>query len=363
MTCYQLTVTGSGTLVPKGVKFPEAYSKTGPGLGFSIHADLSDYPIPGPELIAGGTEATPQLLTFGEISGPPAATGGASAPAASAPAASAPAATPTKVADVASSTPIPASTSAVAEAASSVAISSSVVTPVASSTAELPTETSVEVSSAVEVPSAAPTSELPIVSAPYPSGNTTAKPTATGAPIVSSSLLPPPIISDSYSAAPGPVVPTTFATSVRPKPTDVPSGSIKEYFQCGGSGYSGAGTCAEGLECKAWNPYYSQCVKPEATRPGPSKGPAPTSASAPSKTAAPSAPAEAEPTVVDPVDVEPVPSATASAPSAPVATQPPVESAPGEKTYTLETFIAFLEQEAGSESAAKIRRMIEALQY
>ena len=35
MTCYQLTVTGSGTLEPKGVTFPEAYSKTGPGLGFS----------------------------------------------------------------------------------------------------------------------------------------------------------------------------------------------------------------------------------------------------------------------------------------------------------------------------------------
>ncbi|CAO2653305.1 Nn.00g027160.m01.CDS01 [Neocucurbitaria sp. VM-36] len=351
VTCYQLTVTGSGTLVPKGVTFPEAYSKTGPGLGFSIHADLSDYPVPGPELIAGGTEATPQLLTFGEISGaPPVATGGASAPAASS-------------TEAATSTQAPASTSAIA-----VAVSSSIVTPIPSSTEELPTEAPTESAPEPETTDAAPTSGLPIVSVPYPISNTTAKPTATSAPIVSSSSLLPPIISDSYSANPGPVIPTTFATSVRPKPTDAATGPIKQYFQCGGSGFKGAGTCAEGLECKEWNPWYSQCVKPDATKPGPSKGPMPTSA-APSKTA--TAPAEAEPTVVDPVDNEPEPTATATvtatviatAPSAPEETQTPAETEPAEKKYTLETFIAFLEKEAGSDSAAKIRRMIEALQY
>ncbi|KAJ8105332.1 hypothetical protein OPT61_g10241 [Boeremia exigua] len=42
VTCYQLTVNGDGTATPAGVKFPEAYSKTGPGLGFSIHAPLTD---------------------------------------------------------------------------------------------------------------------------------------------------------------------------------------------------------------------------------------------------------------------------------------------------------------------------------
>lgn len=68
----------------------------------------------------------------------------------------------------------------------------------------------------------------------------------------------------------------------------------------------------------------------------------PTSAvPAPTKTApaTQTTPAQAEPTQVDPVAEE-----------------------PAEKTYTLESFIAFLEQEAGSASAAKIRRMIEALQ-
>lgn len=242
------------------------------------------------------------------------------------------------------------------------AVSSSVATPVATSTEALPTETSTK----AETTDAAPTSALPIVSVPYPIGNTTAKPTATGAPVVSSSTLTPAIISDSYSAAPRPVVPTTFATLVRPTPSDSATVSVKEYYQCGGSGFKGATTCAEGLECKEWNPWYSQCVKPEATKPGPSKGTMPASA-APSKTATPSA--QAEPTVVDPVDTEskPVVTATAiatmTAPSAPEATQPPAETEPAEKTYTLDTFIAFLEKEAGTETAAKLRRMIEALQY
>lgn len=300
VTCYQITVTGSGTLVPKGVKFPEAYSKTGPGLGFSIHADLSDYPVPGPALIAGGSEATPQLLTFGEISGaPPAATGVASAPAA---------ASSTKAAAVVVSSQAPASSSAVAEVKPSVAAPSSAAAPVASS---------------------APSTPKPVVT------SAASKPSATAVPVVSSSLTPA-VISAIYSANPGPVVPTTFATSARPKPTNAATGAIKEYYQCGGQNFKGTGNCAEGLECKEWNPWYSQCVKPDGSKPAPSKAPAP-SAAVPSQTA--TAPAAAEPTAVDPTD-----------------------NGSTEKTYTLETFIEFLRQEAGSESAAKIRRMIEALQ-
>jgi cellulase len=129
-----------------------------------------------------------------------------------------------------------------------------------------------------------------------------------------------------------------MATSVRPKPTQGGStGSIKEWAQCGGNGFQGAGSCASGLECKEWNPYYSQCIKSE----GGSNNPAPTEvAPAPSATApSATAPAQSEPTTVTPTDNEPT-----------------------EKTYTLDTFVAWLEENAGSESAAKIRRMIEALQ-
>jgi cellulase len=90
-------------------------------------------------------------------------------------------------------------------------------------------------------------------------------------------------------------------------------------------------------------PSSAAASKPTATAVAPKP-----SAAKPTSVAA----AEAEPTSVAPVAVEPSKPAASSAPAADA----------GEKTYTLETFIAFLEQEAGSESAAKIRRMIEALQ-
>jgi cellulase len=279
VTCYQLTVTGSGTLEPKGVTFPAAYSKTGPGLGFSIHAPLDSYPMPGPELIASGTEATPQLLTFGKISGSPATGGGASKPASSSKAAA------------------PASSTAAATPASSTAVAGAITTPAGNSTTE-PTAAPVE-------PSSAPT-------------------------------LTPPVISDSFSTTVVAPVPSTLATSVRPKPTEgTSSGDIKEYAQCGGSGFQGAGSCAAGLECKEWNPYYSQCIKSEGGSNNPTTPTTTKEASAPSATS----PAQSEPTKVAPTD-----------------------DAPAEKTYTLETFVAWLEENADSASAAMIRRMIEALQ-
>ncbi|CAE7013411.1 hypothetical protein CFE70_002370 [Pyrenophora teres f. teres 0-1] len=328
MTCYQLTVTGSGTLEPKGVKFPEAYTKSGPGLGFSIHADLDSYPAPGPALISGGTEAKPQLLDFGKISGAPAAPapGGASkAPAAStaAPSSATPAKASSPAATSAMSTPEPA--------------------PVSSEIA--PTQTP-QLSSA----------------APYPVANST------------STMLP------------GTATLSTMITAVRPSATSEPSGPIKEYYQCGGINYKGTGQCDSGLECKQWNPYYFQCVKPGANQPGPSKGPMPSpSPVAPKPTPSPEAPAS---TSTAPVAAEPV-SATPAAiqPSYPAASPAPAPAAgapasgspssgapssgspatgspaagPGEKKYTLETFIAMLEKEAGNETAAKMRRMIDAL--
>ncbi|KAF2850172.1 carbohydrate-binding module family 1 protein [Plenodomus tracheiphilus IPT5] len=310
VTCYQLTVTGSGTLVPKGVTFPEAYSKDGPGLGFSIHADLSDYPAPGPALIASGTEATPQLLTFGEITG---------APAAPKPVAS------TSKAVVASSAPVPASTSAAVEAAPSIEL------PAAPTTAEPEPSSTPTPEETVVAP--VPTSKLP---APYPITNST-----------SSALI--------GTASPVPVLPSTFATVVRPQPTrDTSSGVITEYNRCGGKGFTGTGSCAAGLVCKEWNPYYFQCVKSDASYPvvpapsapasKPSKGPAAAPPKGPA--AAPSATAIATPEPAQPSVITPV----------------TVGDEPAEKTYTLETFIAFLEEEAGSASAAKMRRMIEALQ-
>lgn len=65
--------------------------------------------------------------------------------------------------------------------------------------------------------------------------------------------------------------PTTLATIVRPSSTAAPAPTpapgndvevkIAKWQRCGGIGYSGATACADGWVCKAWNPWYSQCVE------------------------------------------------------------------------------------------------------
>jgi cellulase len=55
MTCYQLTISGSGTATPSGVLFPGAYKASDPGILVNIHAALSTYISPGPPVYAGGT--------------------------------------------------------------------------------------------------------------------------------------------------------------------------------------------------------------------------------------------------------------------------------------------------------------------
>jgi cellulase len=258
--------------------------------------------MPGPELIASGTEVAPQLLTFGTISGSPATGGGASKPASSSKAAAPASSTLATVASsskaaasISSTIPVVASSSAIAGAVTS----SAAATPIVSSS-----------------PNASVT-EAPIKSSAAPA-------------------LTPPVITAIFSTGPVDLL-STLATSVRPQPSEgASSGSIKEYAQCGGNGFQGTGACAEGLECKNWNPYYSQCIKPEGgAAPAPAKPSTTEVAAAPSA----SAPAPAQPTIVAPTDNE-----------------------PKEKTYTLETFVAFLEKNAGSSSAAAIRRMIQALQ-
>jgi cellulase len=59
MSCYQLTVTGGGTLSPPTVKFPGAYKASDPGIMINIHAAVSKYVVPGPAVISEGTTVTP----------------------------------------------------------------------------------------------------------------------------------------------------------------------------------------------------------------------------------------------------------------------------------------------------------------
>ncbi|KAI1193424.1 carbohydrate-binding module family 1 protein [Nemania serpens] len=55
MTCYQLTVTGSGSAKPAGVKLPGAYAASDPGILVNIHAAMSTYIAPGPTVYSGGS--------------------------------------------------------------------------------------------------------------------------------------------------------------------------------------------------------------------------------------------------------------------------------------------------------------------
>jgi lytic cellulose monooxygenase (C1-hydroxylating) len=55
MSCYQITISGNGTLVPTAtVKFPGAYKASDPGILFNIHAKASTYVVPGPSVIPEG---------------------------------------------------------------------------------------------------------------------------------------------------------------------------------------------------------------------------------------------------------------------------------------------------------------------
>ncbi|KAK4127656.1 carbohydrate-binding module family 1 protein [Parathielavia appendiculata] len=52
---------------------------------------------------------------------------------------------------------------------------------------------------------------------------------------------------------------TTTATSAQSTPTGGSGGTVPLYGQCGGSGYTGPTTCAQGT-CKVSNQWYSQCL-------------------------------------------------------------------------------------------------------
>ncbi|KAI3318760.1 carbohydrate-binding module family 1 protein [Xylariaceae sp. AK1471] len=55
MTCYQLTVTGSGSAKPAGVSLPGAYAASDPGILVNIHAPMTTYIAPGPTMYSGGS--------------------------------------------------------------------------------------------------------------------------------------------------------------------------------------------------------------------------------------------------------------------------------------------------------------------
>lgn len=55
VTCYQITVTGSGTASPSTVKLPGAYAASNPGILINIYQTMTTYAAPGPTVYAGGS--------------------------------------------------------------------------------------------------------------------------------------------------------------------------------------------------------------------------------------------------------------------------------------------------------------------
>ncbi|KAI6323928.1 hypothetical protein MCOR34_001696 [Pyricularia oryzae] len=55
ITCYQITVAGSGSASPATVRFPGAFAQNHPGILVNIHSAMSGYSMPGPAVYSGGT--------------------------------------------------------------------------------------------------------------------------------------------------------------------------------------------------------------------------------------------------------------------------------------------------------------------
>ncbi|ROV92211.1 hypothetical protein VMCG_09324 [Cytospora schulzeri] len=55
MTCYQITVTGSGTAVADTVSFPGAYAASDAGILINIYQSMTAYEAPGPTVVSGGS--------------------------------------------------------------------------------------------------------------------------------------------------------------------------------------------------------------------------------------------------------------------------------------------------------------------
>lgn len=55
VTCFQLTVSGSGNASPPTVKLPGAYAANNPGILINIYQSMTAYAAPGPSVYAGGS--------------------------------------------------------------------------------------------------------------------------------------------------------------------------------------------------------------------------------------------------------------------------------------------------------------------
>ncbi|CAE6474782.1 unnamed protein product [Rhizoctonia solani] len=211
--CHQFEITGSGTALPDDsslVAFPGAYTPESPGIVYNPYAGLTTYPLPGPAVWDG----------TGSGSG----SGGSGA---------------------ASSTAAVASSTA---AASPTAVVSSTAAAATSTSAAAPVETETEVatSAPAATSTAAASSEAPVSS-------------SAAAPVTSTAAAPVSSTAAAADATSSCVV--TPSSSVAGSTPTGSAGTAALYAQCGGTGFTGPTACASPYTCKAWNPYYSQCIQ------------------------------------------------------------------------------------------------------
>ncbi|CAM1505820.1 Fc.00g114570.m01.CDS01 [Cosmosporella sp. VM-42] len=141
--CFNLEITGSGTEQPEGTLGTELYKADDEGILFNIYTTLSDYPVPGPTVIAGASavsQSSSAISSTGEpTTGTAQATGGSGATSA---AATSVAATSAAATTVAATEEAPSSAAATEPAVTSVAVSSAPApTSVAATSVAVPTST------------------------------------------------------------------------------------------------------------------------------------------------------------------------------------------------------------------------------
>ncbi|KAG6065555.1 hypothetical protein E4U32_007164 [Claviceps aff. humidiphila group G2b] len=241
--CFNLKVTGSGTLNPAGVKGTELYKITDPGILINIYVPTLDYVIPGPAVIPGVPATIDQKILEATATSSATPYGGSdSDPTGSGPAPTDNLSTPAGGSDSTPTTdPNPAPTDTLS-------------TPDGGSDSD-PTGSD-----------PAPTDNL---SAPV--GGSDSAPTAGPAPTdnLSTPVGAPNPKPTKHRKRPtkGPVAPSAKAPCSSGKKHhghnpkgDGKDGQVQHWGQCGGKSWTGPTTCVAGTTCKELNPWYSQCL-------------------------------------------------------------------------------------------------------
>lgn len=77
--CFNLAISGTGTLSPSGTYGTDLYQETDPGILYNIYVTSEDYTIPGPTLYTGFSSSVPQSSSVATVTSSAVVPGGSSA--------------------------------------------------------------------------------------------------------------------------------------------------------------------------------------------------------------------------------------------------------------------------------------------